>query len=128
MVTVSAIGTLSPVNEVQVGIEVSGTIEKVYAYYNDRVKVGQVLAKLDIRMEAQTQQSKSALELAKTVMKCYCSFWWKPRDAVVIRRLYRQHPGAEHGIDLIRHSASAVCFSGWHCSEHIFIFGGSEWE
>lgn len=63
VVTVSATGTLSPVNEVEVGIEVSGTIEKVFADYNDEVKVGQVLAKLDTRrLEAQAEQSKSALE------------------------------------------------------------------
>jgi len=66
VVTVSATGTLSPVNEVEVGIEVSGTIEKVFADYNDQVKVGQVLAKLDTRrLEAQTQQSQSALEVTK---------------------------------------------------------------
>ncbi|WP_019867774.1 efflux RND transporter periplasmic adaptor subunit [Methylovulum miyakonense] len=66
VVTVSATGTLSPVNEVEVGIEVSGTIEKVFADYNDQVKVGQVLAKLDTRrLEAQTLQSQSALEVTK---------------------------------------------------------------
>lgn len=66
VVTVSATGTLSPVNEVEVGIEVSGTIEKVFADYNDRVNVGQVLAKLDTRrLEAQAEQSKSALEAAR---------------------------------------------------------------
>jgi HlyD family secretion protein len=66
VVTVSATGTLSPVNEVQVGIEVSGTIEKVYADYNNQVKVGQVLAKLDTRrLEAQAKQSKSALEVVQ---------------------------------------------------------------
>lgn len=66
IVTVSATGTLSPVNEVEVGIEVSGTIEKVYADYNDRVKVGQALAKLDTRrLEAQAQQNKAALEAAR---------------------------------------------------------------
>ena len=66
VVTVSATGTLSPVNEVEVGIEVSGTVEKVYADYNDRVKVGQVLAKLDTRrLEAQAEQSKSALEATR---------------------------------------------------------------
>lgn len=66
VVTVSATGTLSPVNEVEVGIEVSGTIEKVYADYNDQVKVGQVLAKLDTRrLEAQAEQSRSTLEAAR---------------------------------------------------------------
>jgi HlyD family secretion protein len=66
VVTVSATGTLSPVNQVEVGIEVSGTIEKVFADYNDRVKVGQVLANLDTRrLEAQAEQSKSSLEATR---------------------------------------------------------------
>ena len=65
-VTVSATGTLAPLKEVDVGIEVSGTIKTVKADYNDRVKVGQVLAVLDTtRLEAQTLQSKAALASAR---------------------------------------------------------------
>ncbi|MEQ1636100.1 MAG: efflux RND transporter periplasmic adaptor subunit [Methylococcales bacterium] len=65
-VNVSATGTLAPVKEVQVGIEVSGTIKTVLADYNDRVTVGQVLAKLDTtRLEAQALQSESALASAR---------------------------------------------------------------
>ena len=37
-VTVSATGKLAPVNEVEVGSELSGTIEAVFVDYNDRVK------------------------------------------------------------------------------------------
>lgn len=47
-VTVSATGTLAPTNEVEVGSEVSGTIENVYVDVNDRVKKGQLLATLDV--------------------------------------------------------------------------------
>jgi HlyD family secretion protein len=66
VVTVSATGTLAPVKEVQVGIEVSGTIKTVLVDYNDRVTVGQVLAVLDTtRLEAQALQSGSALASAK---------------------------------------------------------------
>jgi len=66
VVTVSATGTLKPINEVDVGIEVSGTIKNVEADYNDEVKVGQVLARLDTtKLEAQTLQSESALASAK---------------------------------------------------------------
>jgi HlyD family secretion protein len=51
---------------VDVGIEVSGTIESVAADYNDEVKVGQVLARLDTtRLEAQAQQNEAALEAAR---------------------------------------------------------------
>ena len=45
--TVSATGNLEPTNTVDVGIEVSGTISDVLVDYNDRVKVGQVMARLD---------------------------------------------------------------------------------
>ncbi|MCX7099453.1 MAG: efflux RND transporter periplasmic adaptor subunit [Methylococcales bacterium] len=70
VVTVSATGTLAPVKEVQVGIEVSGTIKSVLVDYNDRVKVGQVLAVLDTtRLEAQAQQSASALASARAKVK-----------------------------------------------------------
>lgn len=66
VMTVSATGTLEPIKEVEVGIEVSGTIESVEVDYNDQVKVGQVLARLDTsKLKAQTLQSESALKSAK---------------------------------------------------------------
>ena len=65
-VIVTATGTLQPTNKVDVGSELSGIIKSVEADYNDRVKVGQVLAKLDtLKLEAQVTQSKAALESAK---------------------------------------------------------------
>jgi HlyD family secretion protein len=45
--TVSANGTLNPVVLVNVGTQVSGTLQKLYADFNGRVKSGQVLAELD---------------------------------------------------------------------------------
>ena len=66
VVTVSATGTLKPVNEVEVGIEVSGTIKTVDVDYNDRVQVGQILARIDTsKLDAQVLQSESALESAR---------------------------------------------------------------
>jgi HlyD family secretion protein len=66
VVVVSATGTLEPLKKVDVGIEVSGTINKVEADYNDEVKVGQVLARLDTsRLEAQAQQNEAALQAAR---------------------------------------------------------------
>lgn len=66
VVTVSATGTLEPLKEVDVGIEVSGTIRSVDVDYNAEVKVGQVLARLDTtRLEAQAQQNEAALEAAR---------------------------------------------------------------
>jgi HlyD family secretion protein len=66
IVSVTATGELEPVNQVDVGTEVSGTIETVPVDYNDRVKAGQVLARLDTdTLEAQVLKSQAALESAR---------------------------------------------------------------
>src|SRR5687768_2933137 len=60
--TISANGTLTPVVLVNVGTQISGTVAKLYADYNDQVKVGQILAELDpALLRAQLQQSKANL-------------------------------------------------------------------
>jgi len=65
-VIVTATGTLQPTNKVDVGSELSGIVKSVEVDYNDRVKVGQVLARLDTsKLEAQISQAKGALEAAK---------------------------------------------------------------
>ena len=62
-VTVTATGTVQPVNQVDVGTEISGTIRTVEVDYNDRVKVGQVLARIDTeKLQAQVLQSQATLE------------------------------------------------------------------
>jgi len=64
--TVSATGTLQPTNQVDVGSEISGTIKSVEVDYNDIVKAGQVLAKIDTsKLEAQIKQTDATLESAK---------------------------------------------------------------
>jgi HlyD family secretion protein len=45
--TVAATGNLSAVTTVQVGTQVSGTIQKLYVDYNSRVKKGQAIAEID---------------------------------------------------------------------------------
>ncbi|MEW6167362.1 MAG: efflux RND transporter periplasmic adaptor subunit [Pseudomonadota bacterium] len=65
-VTISATGTLEPTNTVDVGTEVSGTIATVAVDYNDRVKVGQILAQLDTsKLQAQVLQAEAALAAAR---------------------------------------------------------------
>jgi HlyD family secretion protein len=65
-VVVTATGTLQPTNTVSVGSEVSGIVKSVDATYNNRVNIGQVLARMDTsKLEAQLTQSKAALEAAK---------------------------------------------------------------
>lgn len=62
-VTVTATGTLEPVNQVDVGSELSGIIETVAVDFNDKVQRGQVLARLDTdKLQAQVLESRAALQ------------------------------------------------------------------
>ncbi len=66
VVTVSATGNLQPTNQVDVGSEISGTIEAVLVDDNDRVRKGQVLARLDTsRLEDQVAKSRASLAAAE---------------------------------------------------------------
>ncbi|MDD2829641.1 MAG: efflux RND transporter periplasmic adaptor subunit [Sulfuricurvum sp.] len=60
--TVSATGNLEPTNTIDVGIEVSGTITDVLVDYNDHVKAGQLMARLDTtKLSSKVTSSKAAL-------------------------------------------------------------------
>jgi HlyD family secretion protein len=64
--SVTATGTIQPVDTVAVGTQVSGTIKSVYADFNSTVKKGQLLAQLDKSLlEAQVQQITANLQQAK---------------------------------------------------------------
>lgn len=70
---VTATGTLNPVQNVQVGSQVSGNIQKLFADFNSIVKAGQVIAQIDpVVFQANVNQAEgelanahAALELAK---------------------------------------------------------------
>jgi HlyD family secretion protein len=67
---VSATGTLNPVIMVQVGTQVSGTIEKLFADYNSRVQDGQIIAQLDqASFSAKVAQADAGLENARADLK-----------------------------------------------------------
>ena len=57
---VSATGALSAVRTVQVGTQVSGQIANLYADFNDHVKKGQLIARLDPTLLQQAVQSAQA--------------------------------------------------------------------
>lgn len=62
-VIITSTGNLAPVNQVEVGSELSGIVKSVEADFNDHVRVGQVLARLDTsKLEAQVLQSRASLE------------------------------------------------------------------
>jgi HlyD family secretion protein len=65
-VTVTATGTLTPINQVDVGSELSGIVKTVAVDYNDRVRAGQVLARLDTtKLQAQASQIRAGLDAAR---------------------------------------------------------------
>lgn len=60
--TVLATGNMEPTNTVDVGIEVSGTISEVLVDYNERVKKGQLMARLDsVKLASKVTSYQAAL-------------------------------------------------------------------
>ncbi|MGB5539363.1 MAG: biotin/lipoyl-binding protein, partial [Gammaproteobacteria bacterium] len=69
-VTVTATGTLEPVNQVDVGSELSGIIDTVEVDFNDKVQRGQVLARLNTdRLQAQVLESRASLQSSEAKVK-----------------------------------------------------------
>ncbi len=65
--SVTATGTVEPVTKVEVGTQVSGIIDRLYADYNDIVKAGQVIAEMDkVNLQAELASSQAQLSAAKT--------------------------------------------------------------
>ncbi|HEX5276339.1 MAG TPA: efflux RND transporter periplasmic adaptor subunit [Fluviicoccus sp.] len=65
-VTVSATGNLQPINQVDVGSEMSGTVDSVLVDDNARIRKGQVLAMLDTaKLRDQITRSRAALASAE---------------------------------------------------------------
>lgn len=65
-VTVTATGTVEPVTSVTVGSEVSGRVAEVLVDYNDPVKKGEVIAKIDTTsLENTVAKSKANLDDAR---------------------------------------------------------------
>ena len=65
--SVTATGTVEPVTKVEVGTQVSGIIDRLYADYNDVVKAGQVIAEMDkVNLQAELASSQAQLSAAKT--------------------------------------------------------------
>ena len=67
---VSATGTLNPMSTVNVGTQISGIIEDVFVDFNDAVKKGELLAKVDSSLiDANLSQLSARLSAAAAVLK-----------------------------------------------------------
>lgn len=65
--SITATGTIQPVDTVSVGAQVSGVVKNIYVDFNSVVKKGQLLAKIDPSLLlAQAEQSNANLALAKS--------------------------------------------------------------
>lgn len=64
---VTATGTIEPTNQVDVGTQVSGVVEKIYVDYNSVVKEGQLIAELDkTNLKAAKTQAQASYDNAIT--------------------------------------------------------------
>ena len=77
VVTVTATGSVQPTTQVDVSSELSGALAEVAVDFNDRVEIGQVLARLDdskltdqiLTAEAQLQAAEASLEQAAAAVR-----------------------------------------------------------
>ena len=68
--TISATGTLEPVDQVEVGTQVSGDISKIYVDFNSKIEKGQVIAELDkSKLKATLTQAEIAYKSAQADFK-----------------------------------------------------------
>jgi HlyD family secretion protein len=58
--SITANGVINPVRVVNVGTQVSGTVQELFADFNDRVEAGQILLRLDPALFASRLQSSEA--------------------------------------------------------------------
>ena len=69
-VTVSATGTLAPRDQVDVGAEISGRIDSIAVDFNDRVRKGQVLARINTdQLQAQLAQARATLDQSQATLQ-----------------------------------------------------------
>ncbi len=103
---VSSTGTLEAINTVEVGTQISGTIKKIYADYNDEVKAGQLLAEMDLKLlntnlisaQANLAVSKTQLEHSKKEYERNLGLFDKnvisEKDLANFKYIYDQAKGA----------------------------------
>ena len=64
--SVTATGTIEPVTEVEVGTQVSGIIDRLYADYNSVVTKGQLIAEMDkVTLQSELASQKATYDCAK---------------------------------------------------------------
>jgi len=99
---VEASGTIKPINTIEVGTQVSGTVAKIYVDYNSVVKKGQLLAELDPSLfQANVDQSTAKLNNAKaTYAKATATLNYKRSNYERYKKLYTKHYVSKDEVEL----------------------------
>ncbi len=87
---VTATGTIQAIQSINVGTQVSGLINNIYVDFNDKVKKGQILAKLDeTALKAQVDQSQASVDQAQAQLN-YQEATYKRLKALFDKNLIAQ--------------------------------------
>ena len=104
--TISATGTLEPVDQVEVGTQVSGDIAKIYADFNSKVKKGQVIAELDkSKLKATLTQAEIAFRSAETDYK------YKESTYNRVRKLSESHSASAVELETAEYNMNSAKLS-----------------
>ncbi|MCI0508214.1 MAG: efflux RND transporter periplasmic adaptor subunit [Gammaproteobacteria bacterium] len=102
--SVSATGTLSPVITVQVGSQVSGTIQHLYADFNSQVKKGELIAQIDPALfQARLAEAQANLTSAEAARdKAWVGVLDARRQLERLQELQKKSLVSESDVDVAR--------------------------
>ncbi|WP_419783149.1 efflux RND transporter periplasmic adaptor subunit [Maridesulfovibrio sp.] len=100
-VAVAASGTLQPRNKVIVGCEISGTIDKIFKDYNDKVVKGELLARMRTdELEARVNQLRAALDSSRAnVWKAEVDLKDKKKECLRMGKLHSKDAVSRKNLD-----------------------------
>jgi HlyD family secretion protein len=100
--SVEASGTIKPINTIEVGTQVSGTVAKIYVDYNSIVKEGDLLAELDPSLfQANVDQSTAKLNNAQaTYSKAVSTLNYKKSNYQRYKHLYEKNYVSKDEVEL----------------------------
>lgn len=99
---VEASGTINPVQTVDIGTQVSGTIKDIYVDYNSKVKKGQLLAQIDPALfQAQVDKARGDLVAAQAnYNKTKSMLDYNKKNYERYKRLYTKNYVSKGDLDL----------------------------
>ena len=100
--SVEASGTINPVQTVDIGTQVSGTIKYIYADYNSKVKKGDLLAQIDPALfQAQVDKARGDLNAAKAnYLKTKSMLEYEKKNYERYVKLYTKNYVSKSEVDL----------------------------